>query len=283
MRDDSAMSMAPGWYPDPFSAGYLRYWDGRAWSSATQVAERTDAPPVPVPPQPAAPQSATPTAPGSYPAAPPYGAPPGYQPPPYGAPPGYQAPPTYQNTPQQPAPPWAGYQAYPPPPPGPSFPLSTWGSRFAGRLIDYLILAIVLVPLYVAVLWPAISDFIDQLPQDGQPLDPQVVVQFDTRIIGQALLLSFIGALVQMAYEVPQLVASGKTLGKRAVGQRVRPLAEDRTLTWGEAAARTGLMVGGTVVLGGLFLLLDDLWPLWDKPWQQALHDKVAKTVVVPN
>ncbi len=41
-------------------------------------------------------------------------------------------------------------------------------------------------------------------------------------------------------------------------------------------------MVGGTVIAGGLFLLLDDLWPLWDKPWQQALHDKAAKTVVVP-
>jgi uncharacterized RDD family membrane protein YckC len=239
------MSMAPGWYPDPFSGGYVRWWDGRAWSSATQVAQRSDAAPVPAP-----------------------------------APP----PPPYQGTPEQPAPPWAGYQAYPPRPDAPAFPLSTWGSRFLARLIDYLILAVVLVPLYLAVLWPAITDFFDQLPRDpSQPLDPQVVVQFETRVIGQALLLGLIAAFVQMAYEVPQLVASGRTIGKRVVGQRIRPLAEDRTLTWTEATARTGLMVGGTVLAGGLFLLLDDLWPLWDKPWQQALHDKAAKTVVVPN
>ena len=134
-----------------------------------------------------------------------------------------------------------------------------------------------LVPLYLVVLWPAITEFIDRLPSDpGQPLDPQIVVQFETRVIAQALLLGLIVAVVQM-------VAYGRTLGKRAVGQRVRPLAEDRRLTWGEASARTGLMVGGTLVAGGLFLLLDDLWPLWDKPWQQALHDKAAKTVVVPN
>ncbi len=252
------MSMAPGWYPDPFSAGYLRWWDGKAWSSATQVAQRTDAEPVPV--QPSA-----------------------YSPPPYGAPPPYQPPPTYQSAPQQPAPPWAGYQPYPPPAAGPTFPLSTWGSRFAGRLIDYLILAVVLVPLYLVVLWPALTDFVDRLPTDpSQPLDPQVLAQFETRVVAQALLLGLVSAAVQMAYEVPQLVAYGRTLGKRAVGQRVRPLAEDRTLTWTEASARTGLMVGGTVIAGGLFLLLDDLWPLWDKPWQQALHDKAAKTVVVP-
>ena len=27
-------------------------------------------------------------------------------------------------------------------------------------------------------------------------------------------------------------------------------------------------------------LLIDCLWPLWDKPWQQALHDKVASSSV---
>jgi len=65
-------------------------------------------------------------------------------------------------------------------------------------------------------------------------------------------------------------------------GIRVRPMAEDRRPSLGEAATRTGVIAGGWLVAGGFFMLLDDLWPLWDKPWQQALHDKAAKTVVVP-
>ena len=41
-------------------------------------------------------------------------------------------------------------------------------------------------------------------------------------------------------------------------------------------------MTGGQLVIGFVFVLIDCLWPLWDKPWQQAIHDKAAKTVVVP-
>ena len=65
-------------------------------------------------------------------------------------------------------------------------------------------------------------------------------------------------------------------------GGRSCPLAQDRNPSWGEALGRTGVMVGGTILASALFTLVDCLWPLWDKPWQQALHDKAAKTVVVP-
>jgi len=37
-----------------------------------------------------------------------------------------------------------------------------------------------------------------------------------------------------------------------------------------------------SLIAGGLLLIIDCLWPLWDKPWRQALHDKVARTIVVP-
>jgi uncharacterized RDD family membrane protein YckC len=77
-------------------------------------------------------------------------------------------------------------------------------------------------------------------------------------------------------------VAYGRTVGKRVLGLRVRPLAEDRKPRWGEAFLRSGVMGLGYLVGGWLFLLLDGLWPLWDKPWQQAIHDKAARTVVVP-
>jgi uncharacterized RDD family membrane protein YckC len=267
VRDDSDMSMAPGWYPDPFSAGYLRWWDGTAWGSATQVAQRADTPPAPQPPGPA-------------PAAPGYGT--GQA---YGAPDPAQGP--YQSTPQQgappPAPPWADYRPYPPQAPAPDYPLASWGSRLAARLIDWVLVGVVIVPIYIVVLWPAISDFMSRLPTDSsQPVDPQVLLDFQQRVVGQALLLGLLAALVQLAYEVPQLVAYGRTLGKRALGIRVRPLAQDRNPSWGEALGRTGVMVGGNLLASGLFTLLDCLWPLWDRPWQQALHDKAVKTVVVP-
>ena len=46
--------------------------------------------------------------------------------------------------------------------------------------------------------------------------------------------------------------------------------------------ARWGVFEACSIVLAGLPLLVDCLWPLWDRPWQQALHDKAAKTIVVP-
>jgi uncharacterized protein YbjQ (UPF0145 family) len=43
-----AREITPGWYPDPQTAGQLRYWDGRAWTEHVQPAG-TD-PPAPAPP-----------------------------------------------------------------------------------------------------------------------------------------------------------------------------------------------------------------------------------------
>jgi uncharacterized RDD family membrane protein YckC len=77
-------------------------------------------------------------------------------------------------------------------------------------------------------------------------------------------------------------VAYGRTVGKRVLGIRIRMLADDRTPDLSTALIRWALFTAGTVIAGGPFLLLDGLWPLWDKPWRQALHDKLAKTVVVP-
>ena len=264
------MSMAPGWYPDPFSVGYVRWWDGKAWSSQTQVAPRTDETPqaaaaaaataeVPATaPSPYPPSSYPPPA---YPSAPPYGqqqpygqqpygtaAPPpygGFQPPsPYGQPP----PAPYGAPPQQP--PWAGYQPYPPLPPGPAFPLASWGTRFGAWLIDAIIVGLVLVPVYVAVLYPDFRDFFDSLPTDGTAPDVQVVVNFETAIIGKAFVLSLLGALAWLVYAVPQLVAYGRTLGKRVVGIRVRPLAQDRNPSWAEASVRTAVFACGQLVSG---------------------------------
>ena len=88
-------------------------------------------------------------------------------------------------------------------------------------------------------------------------------------------------ALLQVPDEPHEVghVIDGRTLGKRALGLRIRPLAADVPLTWGQVVVRWGVFEACSIVLGGLPLLLDCLWPLWDKPWRQALHDKTARTV----
>lgn len=72
----------------------------------------------------------------------------------------------------------------------------------------------------------------------------------------------------------------GQSIGKRALGMRVVRAADSGPIGYGAAFARAGF----TYVLGVITLnfgvLLDVVFVLWDRR-KQALHDKVAKTVVV--
>lgn len=91
------------------------------------------------------------------------------------------------------------------------------------------------------------------------------------------------GALL-FGYEAVMLLTQQcQTLGKKAMKLRVVSLAHGGRPADGELWTRAGVsMVGHAVYcLGTLFALLDVLWLLWDKPLQQCLHDKAAKTVVV--
>lgn len=244
------MNMAPGWYPDPFSSSYLRWWDGVKWTSATSV---------PGPAGPAAPAYA---APPTFPAAP------------------SQPAPTYPGAPQGAQ--WGGYTGPVAPPLVAPFPLASWWNRVGARLIDSIIMALVLVPLAIALLWQPLRTFVDTLPTDGTAPTTTQITDFYGAILGRVFTLSLLSILIQLVYEVPQTVLYGMTVGKRIVGIRVRPLAEDRLPSWTEGLIRWGIMALGSLIGGGLFTLLDCLFPLWDKPWQQALHDKAAKTIVVP-
>jgi hypothetical protein len=61
---------------------------------------------------------------------------------------------------------------------------------------------------------------------------------------------------------------------------RIVPIDPSRQLTRGMAAKRYLIeYLAGSLV--PFFSYVDGLWQLWDKPYQQALHDKVAQTVVV--
>jgi uncharacterized RDD family membrane protein YckC len=169
------------------------------------------------------------------------------------------------------APSWA-----PPPPAPPTFRYATFWIRVGAYLIDALVLIPLSLPLMISV-WGRISDQIDRFVQTDQPVEVNNLIRM---YLGWALLV----AAGTYAYQVLMVRYFGGTLGKLAVGIRVRIAVTGAVAGWREALLRPllQLIVGfGSFVPGaGLITILDDLWMLWDRQ-RQTLHDKVANTIVV--
>jgi uncharacterized RDD family membrane protein YckC len=210
----------------------------------------------------------------------PYGAPHGR---PIAPPQGY-APPQHQYGYQPP-----GYEWQPPPQalgPG-GLPLAGPGWRLLARLIDGVIVSLIstplTVPLYIAYFRHLIDkvDEVTAATRAGQPAPS--VNPYDGTTIKLLALIIAAGLLVSLLYEVPQLAVWGQTLGKRICRVRVVPSDGGPRLGFGKAVLRWLGTYGGAFVpfFGGIYNLLDSLWLLWDRPLQQCLHDKFAKTVVV--
>lgn len=110
---------------------------------------------------------------------------------------------------------------------------------------------------------------------------PQISGEAD----GLQVTILLIAAALWFAYEVPSVANGGQTLGKRLAGVKVVPLAADEPLGFGRSLRRWNLL--GLPVflwccgLGFLLQLVDCVFPVFDRPLRQALHDKRAQTVVV--
>lgn len=234
----------------------------------------------------------------------PYGEPYGSAPPPQGYPPpppqGYPPPPAQPygqpyGGQQQPA--GAGWQ-----PPQQQWPQQQWGQptlgpggvplagpgwRFLARLIDGFIVSLIATPLTVPIYLALFKHFVakvkaaEDAAQAGAGAPPPNVI--DGTTIKLELLLLGAVVLVSLLYEVPQLARWGQTLGKRVCGVRVVRQDGAPRLGFGSAILRWLGTNAGVLVpfAGGIYGMIDSLWLLWDKPWQQCLHDKFAKTVVV--
>lgn len=171
-------------------------------------------------------------------------------------------------------------------------PLAGWWRRVGAALID----GIVMVPIGVVLAFPwyqnvfsAYSDYFrDSMDaaEAGRSAPSATSIQGD--VLGDILVISLISIAVNFAYNVGFLLWKQATLGKLAVGTRVRlretpgplPLRTVllRWLTQFGPSSLGAIPLVGT--LGSLYYLLDSLWPLWDKN-NQALHDKAAGTNVV--
>jgi uncharacterized RDD family membrane protein YckC len=188
---------------------------------------------------------------------------------------------------QLPPPPAPG--AMPSPQPGgrPAYavapiPLATWPQRAGARIIDALIEGALGTPFVLWLVWPAYTTLRDATPDGAMP-SSAAITEFTDAIAAVSLAATAITLVIGFLYQVPQNVRWGRTVGKRVVGLRIRPLAEDGPLSWPQATVRWATYAIGSALTQGLFGIVDYLWPLWDKPWRQALHDKTARTIVVPH
>jgi uncharacterized RDD family membrane protein YckC len=108
------------------------------------------------------------------------------------------------------------------------------------------------------------------------------------QVVGPLAAYGAIAIAVSFVYNVAFLKAVQATPGKLVTGLRVRLRERPGSLPWRAVLLRWLVQNAGAVVavvpyvgsVGGLYNLLDDLWPLWDDK-KQAIHDKAARTNVV--
>ena len=147
----------------------------------------------------------------------------------------------------------------PPQPTGTMPPLGGLGRRLAAQIIDWVILLVVAVPLSL------ISVFARHSDRDALGAVVEVVI-----------------GLVYFGYEGLMLTrAGGQTLGKKAMHIRVAVLADGSDPVGGIGWTRAAVWTLPGILCCGLWWVVDALSCVWDRPYQQAIHDKAARTVVV--
>jgi uncharacterized RDD family membrane protein YckC len=185
----------------------------------------------------------------------------------------------------QPPPP-TGSWAPPPPPPPPQVPavpsrepyftpaggepqqLSRYGARVGAFFLDLLVVLGLQFALGLLI-------GIGVAAGGGRVSDDRDLFQALSIVLGLLVTLCYLTIL-----ESRKGAHNGQTLGKQATGIRI--VRDDgQPMTFGRALLREGV---GKQLLGiitlYIYLVVDYLWPLWDRQ-NQALHDKIASTHVV--
>jgi len=159
-------------------------------------------------------------------------------------------------------------------------PLADFGTRLLAYMIDSALLSAVGFVLAVPVLVVVFLQLPDIDPYAAEPGANAFLTDFFVPVLLVEAGVFAVSLLVYYLYAVEYMHRTGQTVGKKAMKIRVVPLDPSLTLTRGMAARRYGIeFIVGLVV--PFFSFVDGLWQLRDKPYQQTLHDKVARTVVV--
>ena len=169
-------------------------------------------------------------------------------------------------------------------------PLAQWWQRLLAALVDGIVLQIVAG----ALAFPWLRDFfvwyVDFLNDAANQSTADVggaLTEVMTEVSRFLVPITLISALVTLAYHVFFLTRNGASLGKMALGIRVRRTSRPGPLTLVEATRRQALQFALSLaslipIIGsitGLAGYLDQAWLLWD-PRRQCLHDKIADTLV---
>jgi uncharacterized RDD family membrane protein YckC len=170
--------------------------------------------------------------------------------------------------------------------------LAGWWQRFGAILVDGLIaggLSVLFGWSFLHEVWAAYSTYV-QLAVDAARTgaQPPAASGLLDAVTGPLVAFLVVSWVVKGVYGIGFLKAFSATPGKMLLWLEVRLRERPGPLPWGTVLARWFMQNLGSVVsvvplvglLGSVYSLLDDLWPLWDGQ-RQALHDKVARTNVV--
>jgi uncharacterized RDD family membrane protein YckC len=248
-----------GWYENPDNPEELRYFDGILWTANTTPLRKRphQGPPV------VAPSSGAPQRPA-----------------------GWGPQPHSQTGHVEPT--SSSVQTGLPGQPGQPV-LASYGLRVVAYLIDTLIVGAVSLVLGGWFLWKSVEPVYDRFNTAFAAGDVEAM----SAAIGGArlgYLAAFLGLqlVVFLVYQVFFLVRWSATPGKLAVGVSVRLIERPGPLDTDTAIRRAGFQavvqaLGNlpyASLLGTVLVALDLVWPIRDVQ-RQALHDKVAKTIVV--
>ncbi|AZS72068.1 RDD family protein [Streptomyces lydicus] len=151
------------------------------------------------------------------------------------------------------------------------------GRRLAARLIDTLVLGALTAAVAVPM-WGTVTDHLDAKVEAAKQSGRQVTVYLidgtTTPVFATILAVLLIGGAL---YEALPTLKWGRTLGKKLCGVRVLDIESHDTPALGAALKRWFLYsVLGILVVG----VLNVVWCLFDRPWRQCWHDKLARTFV---
>jgi uncharacterized RDD family membrane protein YckC len=166
-------------------------------------------------------------------------------------------------------------------------PLAGFGPRLGAYILDALVLAgvglVLSIPVFIAMI-AVIAGAVSQIETD--PVTGEVTSEPNAGLFFGPVLAIELGFVLLMVavgyiYHVEMFGKTGITVGKRAMKlQLIRTDDPSAPLNRGILARRWAVQSLVGIVIP-FFSWIDGLWQLWDKPYQQCLHDKAAATVVV--
>lgn len=163
--------------------------------------------------------------------------------------------------------------------------LASVGSRVLAKLIDFGLLILASLPLYLAFYNSPNFDKLMKMAESGKTiLSSSDINQLLTGIPQSTMVLTDILVLGLLVAQTLLLTRRGQTIGKMVMGIRILDIKSNAIPKF------TNLILLRTIVtniiyslsvVGLIFLIVDLVMMLSDKNNRQSLHDKMAGTYVV--